>query len=438
MKQKTTTIHSAGPCIRWAMPVVFLTMTVVAAHSLLAGTTYVDNISVSNTFVQAHSETTNRMYGALVLKRQGDVLMGDFTSGVTCAEFLSIVSLSPANIAGSNADMRGELLDVGGENPLVELYWGTNDGAQVKGNWSCVTGLGVRAAGMVTTNIGGLTTNVLYYYRHYASNTFSEAWSTGSIAFTPYANDGSVVTWGFSTSNNPTEDSGFLGTNTGALAAGGTMPTWIASLASTSACYYFDGGDRINAGHKSYFSFGNQSNNCPVTNDLPFTVMAWVKPEVSQSYAAVVAKHWSGSDAPYDWTLWGAFGGVMRPTVNIYSTNGYYLEVRIEGGSTDPVLSTSVWTHITAVIAPTGNIATANDIQLYTNGILPRSVTRNTPALYLGMAQRTNAPLCIGLSMRGFWGWIGNIDDFRLYTNALSQAQIQSIVNTTTNGHPIR
>jgi len=59
--------------------------------------------------------------------------------------------------------------------------------------------------------------------------------------------DGSVLWWEFLNTNNPCDDSSFVGTNVGTLGASSAKPTWIAATGGVSACYSFDGGDYISA-----------------------------------------------------------------------------------------------------------------------------------------------------------------------------------------------
>jgi len=86
----------------------------------------------------------------------------------------------------NGASLNGTLWDRGGTQTEVSVYWGPNDGATNKVNWTNRCDFGVCAAVQsLTTNLTGLTQNTLYWYRFYATNMAGqEAWAAASTNFT--------------------------------------------------------------------------------------------------------------------------------------------------------------------------------------------------------------------------------------------------------------
>ena len=146
-----------------ATPPVFVTNTVTG---LTAGKTYYFRYFASNAIDTAWTPVT-----AVFV-----------TPGTPTVDNLPPVSLSP-----TSERLQGEVLG-GGPNPDTWVYWGTNDGGTVKGNWSLPPiDLGARGAGSFGADVANLTANQTYWYRCYVTNAFnggSEAWAPTSRAFT--------------------------------------------------------------------------------------------------------------------------------------------------------------------------------------------------------------------------------------------------------------
>jgi len=86
-------------------------------------------------------------------------------------------------IATNSAQMNGEVLQDGGTNVSVYIYWGTTDGGPVFGSWDTNTFLGVRNEGTFSTNISGLTPGTQYFYRAWVENIQGGAWAAPSESF---------------------------------------------------------------------------------------------------------------------------------------------------------------------------------------------------------------------------------------------------------------
>ena len=101
-----------------------------------------------------------------------------------------IVNRPATNVTGTSASFNGTLNSIGKAAPTVLLYWGTNDGGVVAGNWGNTnTSIGIASVGPLSVSITTLATNTMYVYRYYATNTSGEIWApsaepliTGEIA----------------------------------------------------------------------------------------------------------------------------------------------------------------------------------------------------------------------------------------------------------------
>jgi len=97
--------------------------------------------------------------------------------------FLDVRNLPATNATLDAAWLNGELLDTGGEDPVVTLWWGPADGGTNAGGWSNEVALGVLGVGMFTTNVSGLASNTTYYFRCQASNAAAVVWSLATRPF---------------------------------------------------------------------------------------------------------------------------------------------------------------------------------------------------------------------------------------------------------------
>ena len=106
-----------------------------------------------------------------------------------------------SNVMPGSASLNGYLVSTGQAPTSVFVYWGTNDGGAVAGNWANTNTFSPvpQGAGPLATNITGLVPNTVYYYRYYANNNWGGVWAdppgtfiTGDImvqATTPNASE---------------------------------------------------------------------------------------------------------------------------------------------------------------------------------------------------------------------------------------------------------
>ena len=234
-----------------------------------------------------------------------------------------------------------------------------------------------------------------------------------------YAN--TVLWYQFSNTNEPTDDSSYLGTNPGNLAAGGAKPTWTDPTNSISASYYFDGGDYISAADADSLSFGTG------TADTPFSISVWVRVE-KWTNGALIAKYTSSPAGEYMLTVLG--GGLLQFSLRDASASAtLYLMANIVQGRT------CCWQNITGTYNGNGS---TNGMALYLNGRQPPgTISMYKSASYVAMENGTQQ-VTVGVhalnepANRRYAK--GMIDDVRIYSTNLSAAAAQTLFwNIATN-----
>lgn len=170
----------------------------------------------------------------------------------------------------------------------------------------------------------------------------------------------------------------------------------------------------VHAGRETYLAFdGNDvvvSQNVTITGAV--TVEAWIRPTTisnSKSQDRIVSK-----DAPFELMISTGDNGCS------FGTSGH-VQWRAKIGSNDSricggSLTTSVWQHVAGTYDGTR-------FRLYVNGTLVADAARtgamatNTQSIVIGNRQALD---------RGFHG---DIDEVRIWSRALSQAELQSLMN---------
>jgi hypothetical protein len=87
------------------------------------------------------------------------------------------------NVTATGAWLNGVLTSTGSAPTQVYAYWGTTDGGTNAGNWAASAALGYLGTGAVTTAVGGLHGDTVYYYRFYAVNANGGQWSPTAASF---------------------------------------------------------------------------------------------------------------------------------------------------------------------------------------------------------------------------------------------------------------
>ncbi|MBN1518386.1 lamin tail domain-containing protein [Candidatus Sumerlaeota bacterium] len=111
------------------------------------------------------------------------------------APFIGILPAS--NLTATSAMLRGELVDTGGEEPAVYVYWGTVDGGETALGWQYSQSLGTYSTGGIAHSVYGLAPSAKYYCRLHAQNSAGEMWTSPVEFTTPSAGPSRVNVWQF-------------------------------------------------------------------------------------------------------------------------------------------------------------------------------------------------------------------------------------------------
>jgi hypothetical protein len=241
------------------------------------------------------------------------------------------LSISNATlVTASGATLNAGMTSAGDTNPVCWFHWGLSDGGSVISNWGGTSSVGQQAAGKISTNITGLASNTLYYYRLYASNSTDTAWSgLGS----------------FTTLSSPVSDKG--GTISNALYLGGVPPSgYVAKGGTAGQTFVSDGaGDGV-------WSTPAGGGDVVAAGDLTqFTTLGGTNGQVFVSKG-------DGTGLWTNQTASGGGGDVSAADL-IAATQGVYNQASIDWASADAVamglLSNSMVSMIIATNAATSN-----------------------------------------------------------------------------------
>ena len=109
----------------------------------------------------------------------------DLTVSSTAAQ---VTTSPPSSVTSGTANILGSVLQTGGQEPLVSLYWGDEDGGNVAGNWDNNFSFGARGKGAIAHLVTGLSPSTEYYYSFSANNdnggSGGVSWSNSSSFLT--------------------------------------------------------------------------------------------------------------------------------------------------------------------------------------------------------------------------------------------------------------
>ena len=94
----------------------------------------------------------------------------------------TVRNLAGTDIEATSATVGGEIIDTGGQNPTLFIYWGTSDGGTNAALWANTTVLGIQN-GTATAALSGLTSGTTYFYRAFANNTGGSGWALTTTNF---------------------------------------------------------------------------------------------------------------------------------------------------------------------------------------------------------------------------------------------------------------
>jgi len=174
-------------------------------------------------------------------------------------------------------------------------------------------------------------------------------------------------------------------------------------------------------GSAAYFIGNHQIDMGDVLNDLslPYTISAWVKPTNETVSMTVVATNarpggnyagaWLTVDGSSGWTVVTGFG----------DNQGTGPADR-HGKRSSGAVSTFTWSHVVAIVRAPG------DIDILIDGV-------DAGGTYAGTASfvaSDDAPMLIGRHYWGLSSMRGAVDDLRIYSRALSHAEVTAIYQT--------
>jgi hypothetical protein len=210
------------------------------------------------------------------------------------------------------------------------------------------------------------------------------------------------------------------------------------------AYYPFDGNGNDESGNKNHLLLGNASltesrtgssataleftgaqtaprsnANTGISGNAPFSVSFWVEPTSEPSWPSGFILGWGDSDP----------GRVAhfyyRPYTQGAADFNLHIDENYVGATvqTEPNSLLSQWNHITYTYEP-GDRSFA----IYLNGMLQ---TTNFKSFNMELHDLIDSPLAIGNASSG---WAFKIDDIRLYTRTLSDAEVQHLYTVEAGG----
>lgn len=305
---------------------------------------------------------------------------------------------TPTNLAASEA---------GGTKINVSWSASTDDIAvtaylveRCQGN-GCASFTQIASTGGVAYSDAGLSAGSSYTYRVRATDAAGNlsSYSAQTTASTPAVAPGLITGYGFSEGSGTTTADASGNGLTGTLQSA----SWTASGRNGSALVFNGTSSFVDLGTLSAF---------PLTSSSTWS--AWALPTGNPpDDGQIIAK--SGSSN----------GWQLKTTPD---TGARTFGVAVSSGSTQAqrfsrtVLSLNTWYHVAGVYN-----ATSQTLDIYVNGALDNGTLSGTvPATQSNPA---SINVNIGRRQGGFY-FIGTLDDVRVYNRALSQAEIQTDMNT--------
>lgn len=155
-----------------------------------------------------------------------------------------------------------------------------------------------------------------------------------------------------------------------------------------------------------------------------FSIAAWIKLSSSQSSQVILEN--------YDYVSSTSRGFVFRVmTGEKLKFDGYYSDATRTDARSNESIPLGVWTHVTAVYNPT-----SSSIKLYINGseVTYHTQTYNTMQYHSGCTVNIGCLSYTGGNDEQFFH--GNIDELRVYGDALTATEVGYIANNTTASIP--
>jgi hypothetical protein len=293
----------------------------------------------------------------------------------------------------------GALTASPGDSKITLAWNGSADSFKVKRSLTNGGPYAVIATNVLTGPFldSPLTNGTTYYYVVSGVNAVGESADSAQASATPNTNSpGGLVAWLNFDDGTASDASGYG--NSGTLVNAATIVTdpqrgKVLALDGTSA----------------YVDLG-ASATLDLSGDNQATIAAWVKPAVTKSHNSIVTKgEWKDC---YSLLI----KGDTAPANLLWTGN----DTSVFSGAAVPL---GAWTHV--AVAINNNLAT-----FYINGQLSGAANQNRG----NAIDNTTNHICVGREQYsgslpvGRWFFNGLIDDVRIYRQALTQPEIQSIM----------
>jgi len=193
------------------------------------------------------------------------------------------------------------------------------------------------------------------------------------------------------------------GQHDGTQATAANRPTW---QSGNGGHYDFDGNDQFSIADHADFAFS-----------AGFTLMAWVKPDVSDSDRRIIYQYDASSVDGFFLGQASTGSGAWQFLVWVKPSYGFIYS--------DGIPDTANWQHVAGVREADGTL------KMYINGVLQADTDSISGAL------NSSRKVWIGSNYVGSQDYAGLMDDVRLYGRGLSAAEVEAVyeLNDTVYGH---
>ena len=115
----------------------------------------------------------------VTLTASDSAVTGTKELAITIPASPALVKALPAtNVLASTVRVNGEVVETGGDDPTVTLYFGATDANQDVDGWNLSKDLGKKGKEVFNIDLDSLFLSKTYYYRFKSSNSAGESWST--------------------------------------------------------------------------------------------------------------------------------------------------------------------------------------------------------------------------------------------------------------------
>ncbi|MGB2272902.1 MAG: DUF3472 domain-containing protein [Flavicella sp.] len=335
-------------------------------------------------------------------------------------EFLEELYAMPAQIteekletsSDSSLKLSFEITDLG-NNASAKVFYGTQEGLTKEDKWENQKTISVSEGGNEFL-LENLQSDTEYFYRIQIKSDKGEVWSFDTHKASTIPSNSQDLQVYYSFSNN-LEDGSFYDRDL--TTVGGISPVYTTDYEfNNSNAFAFPsvGTGYLEAPYKGIGANGAR------------TVSAWFKTTTQGSRKAIVT--------------WGVYQSYKMFSVMIHDNT-----VRIEGGngslrSVPSSLEDNTWHHVAVTYDPNDG-AYLKDVKIYIDGTLVANqsdaqASHNSSLLEINTDVSTNN-LRIGSAVytNNNYYWLGDLDEVRVYTTALSPQEVAILYDDTTLGH---